>query len=214
MSPRPLALGLVALALLVGACDDTGPSADGGTSTTIEGSPTIRPELRGSDDAVLVVGDSLTVGAIELGELERRLGGAGFDDVVLVAEEGRDAAWGLEQIEAFDAVPPLVVVELGTNRSANPAGFADVVAEIVTALQARGARHIAWVTPVHAADDRYRDKIDLLEAAGGIDVVADWAEVVHDDPDLIGSDGLHPTEEGYGRLAQFLTATAGDLAAV
>jgi lysophospholipase L1-like esterase len=214
MTPRRSALGLVALALLVGAGDDpTVDDAVATTSTTAEGSPTIRPELIGADDAVLFVGDSLTVGATDIGGLEDRLHAAGFDDVDVIAEEGRDAAWGLGEIEALQSVPPLVVVELGTNRSANPAGFPEVVDEIVAALHARGALHIAWVTPVFASDERYRDKADLLEQAEGIDLIGRWDAPVHDDPGIISSDGLHPTEAGYGRLARFLATTASDLAA-
>lgn len=214
MPPRRSVLGAVALALLLVACDD--PTIDGAvdpaTATTAEGSPTIRPELSGADDAVLVVGDSLTVGASSMGGLEDRLRAAGFDDIQVIAEEGRDAAWGLGEIEALEAVPATVVVELGTNRSANPEGFPEVVAEIVAALRARGAVHVAWITPVFATDDRYQEKVDVLEAADGIDLVGDWAEVVHDDPTIVSGDGLHPTEPGYGRLARFLADTAADVA--
>jgi hypothetical protein len=215
MPPRRSVLGAVALVLLLVACDD--PTVDGAvdpaaTATTAEGSPTIRPELTGADDAVLVLGDSLTVGASTMGGLEGRLRGAGFDEVEVIAEEGRDTDWGLGEVEALDAVPPTVVVALGTNRSANPDGFAEVVAEVVAALRARGAVRIAWITPVFATDDRYQEKIDVLEAADGIDLVADWAEVVHDDPAIVSGDGLHPTEPGYGRLARFLADAAADVA--
>ena len=212
MSPRRLALGIVAIALLLAACDDD-PTISGVTSTTGAGSPTVRPELTGADDAVLLVGDSLTVGASSMGGLDALLRAAGFDHVQVIAQEGRDANWGLAEIEALDAVAPLVVVELGTNRSANPAGFPEVVDEIVAALRARGAVEIAWVTPVFATDDRYEEKADIIEAADGIDLVADWAEVVRDDPTIMSSDGLHPTEPGYGHLARFLTETAVELAA-
>lgn len=210
MSPRRPVLGLVVVALLLTACG--GRSSGAATSTTVEGSPTIRPELAGADDTVLVIGDSLTVGARTMGGLDGRLRAVGFDDVQVIAEEGRDATWGLEQIEALPAVPPLVVVELGTNRSANPAGFPEVVDAIIAALRARGAVEIAWVTPVFATDDRYQEKADIIESAAGIDLVADWAAVVRDDPAIMSSDGLHPTEPGYGQLAEFLAEAAADLA--
>lgn len=184
-----------------------GEPADGDEPTT-----TVVPALAGEGDAVLFLGDSLTVGAADIGGLRVRLRRAGFEEVDVIAEEGRDPTWGLQQVEALDAVPPLVVVELGTNRSANPIGFAEVVDEIVVAFRDRGAQRIAWVTPVYATDDRYRDKADLLEAAPGIDVVAAWDEVVHADPTIIGTDGLHPTEPGYTRLARFYATTAVDLA--
>lgn len=216
MRSRPLAtlaaLVAVAAAGALAACGGAGSTATDRTTTSAGGSATVRPALQGADDAVLVVGDSLTVGARDIGGLDGRLRAAGFDTVEVIAQEGRDAAWGLEQIEALTSVPPLVVVELGTNRSANPAGFAEVVDAVVAALVDRGARRIAWVTPVHAADDRYRDKIEIIEAAGGIELVADWAAVVQEDPGLVTADGLHPTEAGYGRLADFLVDAAADLA--
>lgn len=179
------------------------------TTTTV----TVLPELLGAADRLLVVGDSLSLGAAGIGDLEGRLHRSGFDDVEIIAEQGRDPAWGLEQIEALDVVPSLVVVELGTNRSANPVGFAGEVDAITAALRERGAERIAWITPAFATDDRYQDKIDVLRAAAGIDVVAAWDAVVHGDPTLIGSDGLHPTEAGYATLARFLAETASDLAA-
>lgn len=217
VSPRRLFLGLGALALLLTACDDD-PTIDGtiapaATSTTAaDVEPTIPEALTGTDDAVLVVGDSLTVGASAMGALEDRLRAVGFEEVEVIAEEGRDTAWGLGEIEALAQVPPVVVVELGTNRSANPAGFPEVVADVVAALRARGAAHIAWLTPVFATDDRYQEKIDVLEAADGIDLLADWARVVHDDPAIVSTDGLHPTEPGYARLARFLATTAAAVA--
>jgi lysophospholipase L1-like esterase len=236
MRLRSLLLAVVALAgVLTGGC---GSRADPGTTETghagqadgvadgdvdvasgggsaasgDDPTPTVVPALAGAGDAVLFLGDSLTVGAADIGALRVRLRRVGFEEVDVVAEEGRDPTWGLQQVEALDAVPPLVVVELGTNRSASPIGFAEVVDEIVVALRDRGAQRIAWVTPVYATDDRYRDKADLLEAAPGIDLVATWDEVVHADPTIVGTDGLHPTEAGYTRLARFYAATAVGLA--
>lgn len=207
---RGAVAGLVALALLVGCTEVAPPSGvdvDDPDSTT-----TIRPQLRDEDDRVLVLGDSLTVGADLFGDLERQLRRAGFDDVAIIAEEGRDTSWGIEQVEELETVPDLVVVELGTNPDDDSAGFAELVSSLVVALRTRGAERIAWLTPVHGSDDRYDDKVAIISSAAGIDLVADWATIVHDDPRRLAVDGLHPTEAGYGDLADFLVDTAADLA--
>jgi lysophospholipase L1-like esterase len=163
-------------------------------------------------DAVLVLGDSLTNGARRFGELGRRLRQDGFDDVTVIAEDGRDVSWAIDEITDRDAVAPIVVVELGTNPSAAVAGFADGVVELLAALRSRGAEHIAWLTPAHGRDDRYDEKVAVLSITPGIDLVADWASLVRDDPRRLAADGLHPTEDGYTDLARFLADTASELA--
>ncbi|MGH9138419.1 MAG: SGNH/GDSL hydrolase family protein [Acidimicrobiales bacterium] len=174
-----------------------------------EASPAAGPD-RG---AVMVIGDSLTVGAGAEGGLDERLRAHGFDPAV-VAVPGQDVSWGLDEVVARTSVPSLVIVELGTNPDANVAGFAEQVNALVAALRDHGAEHIAWLTPIHTVIRRYEDKIDVLEAAAaaGAIVVADWRAVVVDHPEWMSRDGIHYTTEGYEALARFLTATAVDLA--
>lgn len=195
----------VLLLLSVTACDTADPEASAG-------SPTLRPEVRGDADSVLVIGDSLVHGADRFGDLADGLDAAGFETVEIVAEVGRDTRWGIEQVTGRDAVPEVVVVELGTNPGANPDGFAELASELVVALRERGAERIAWVTPVHARDDRYDEKSEILSTTPGIDLVADWGSRVRDDPRRLASDGLHPTEEGYVELAGFLVDSAASVA--
>lgn len=206
----PAVAALLLLAACGGQVDAADPATTLGDATDATG--TVVPALRDDDDAVLVVGDSLTNGAAIFGDLERRLARAGFDDVAVVAEDGRDVRWALAVVDGLDEVPPLVVVELGTNPGPDPSGFARGVRDLVSALRSRGAVRIAWLTPVHGRDDRYDDKVAILEGAEGIDEVADWASVVQDDPRRLAADGLHPTEDGYTDLARFLVRTAVQLA--
>jgi hypothetical protein len=208
-------LVVAALVLLPVACGSSVDAADDPfptVATITDATGTIVPALREDDDAVLVVGDSLTHGASLFGELDDRLERAGFDDVEVVAEDGRDVLWAIEEVEALDEVPSLVVLELGTNPGPSTAGFADDVDELVATLRSRGAVRIAWLTPVHGRDDRYDDKVAILEGTEGIDVVADWASIAQDDPRRLAADGLHPTEDGYADLARFLVVTAVELA--
>jgi lysophospholipase L1-like esterase len=206
----------VVLLLVVAGCTASGDGAAGGTTAVdvvgATDNATIRPELVGDADGILLLGDSLTVGADQFGHVEQQLRQTGFEEVAIVADEGRDTLWGIEQVAEMASVPGLVVVELGTNPDADPVGFEQQVSQLVADLRAKGAERIAWLTPAHGRDDRYDDKAAILAAAVGIDVLADWATIVHDDPRRFASDGFHPTEEGYGDLAAFLVDTAATLA--
>jgi lysophospholipase L1-like esterase len=174
--------------------------------------PTVRPRGERVDPAgVLVLGDSLTNGAQLFGDLGDRLADAGFDDVTVVAQDARDTEWGIRQVRRRESVPPVVVVELGTNPGPETDGYQAAVTTMVDELRRRGAEEILWVTPVHARDDRYDDKVDILRATPGLEVL-DWASAVHDDPRRLAADGLHPTEPGYGILAEFLTEAAVEAA--
>jgi lysophospholipase L1-like esterase len=208
-------LPLVVVALALGACtaDEPGGSpAAGSGGGDGRDNPTVRPELAGDADTVLVMGDSLVNGARLFGDLGDRLDAAGFESLEIVAEDGRGPEWAIDQIEDMDSVPEVVVIELGTNPDADPDGFAEIAATLVTALRDRGAERIAWLTPVHARDDRYEEKAAILASTPGIDQVADWASVVRDDPRRLAADGLHPTQAGYVDLAEFLVETAASLA--
>jgi lysophospholipase L1-like esterase len=221
LAPARLAL-LVLLALAPLACGGAedgradragGPPFErdaetGTTDTTVRS----RPRLRDETDSVLVLGDSLTNGARLFGDLGDRLDASGFDELEIVAVDGVDTPWGLATIEERDRVPEIVIVELGTNPDAEEDGFQEAAEALVVALRERGAERIAWITPVHGRDDRYDDKVAILESLDDLDTVADWAAEVRRNPRRLAADGLHPTEEGYADLAEFMTDTAVDLA--
>jgi lysophospholipase L1-like esterase len=218
---RPV-LPVLLVALTLGAGSGMACSADEPAGSPAEGAgsgpradtdnPTVRPHLAGSADTVLVIGDSLVNGARLFGDLGDRLDAAGFEGLEIVAEDGRDPAWGVEQVEDMDEVPEVVVIELGTNPDADPDGFAETATTLVAALRARGAERIAWLTPVHARDGRYDEKVAILAAVPGLDEIADWASVVRDDPRRLAADGLHPTRDGYSDLAEFVVDVAASLA--
>jgi lysophospholipase L1-like esterase len=191
---------------LAGGCAST--AAEPGQRFTAEDNPTVRPSPQAIDaGAVLVLGDSLTNGAQLFGDLGDRLDDAGFDDVAVLAQDGRDTDWGIRQVRRRESVPPVVVVELGTNPGPDTEGYKAAVATMIDELRLRGAEEIVWVTPVHGRDDRYDDKVAILQATPGI-AVADWASIAHDDPRRLAADGLHPTQDGYATLAEFLTDEA------
>ena len=195
--------GCVAVA---GGCTTT--SAEPDEAFHAEDNPTVRPRVQDVDaTGVLVVGDSLTNGATMFGDLEARLDDAGFDDVTVIAQDGRDTEWGIRQVRRRESVAPVAVIELGTNPGAQTEGYQESVTTMVEELRLRGAEEIVWVTPVFGRDDRYAEKDAILRSTPGVDVV-DWASVVHADPGRLAVDGLHPTEQGYATLAEFLTTAA------
>ncbi|MGQ0616037.1 MAG: SGNH/GDSL hydrolase family protein [Acidimicrobiia bacterium] len=163
---------------------------------------------------VLVVGDSLTVGAESDGRLSARLSQGGWSPE-LVAVSGQSTRWGVEQVRLRAQVPEVVVVELGTNPWSTVGTFPADVEAMLDALEARGARAVVWVTPV-AGDGtgRYDDKAEVLYDAAAEHpslVVADWRPVAGSHPEWFRSDGLHYTDEGNAGLARFMTDAVGSL---
>jgi lysophospholipase L1-like esterase len=217
---RPAAaLAVVASVAGLAACGSEGDASASPPDTTVTASTSTSsaPEGGGGPDGptddpgprrVMVLGDSLAAGALEATDLVDQLHDAGFDLVEVLAEQGEGLEWGLEVIEARAAVPEVVVVELGTNPSGDPTGFGPQVRTLLRLLRARGAEHIAWLTPAHRDEDRYEEKIAILRRVGDIDLLADWAAEAEANPDELVADGLHPSSEGYAELAEFLVDTA------
>jgi hypothetical protein len=195
--------------------DTAASTSTSSSSTTVPGGtdqpvdPHVEPAVR----RVMVLGDSLAAGALEATDLVDQLHGAGFDLVEVLAEPGEGPEWGIEQIAARAAVPEVVVVELGTNPSGDATGFGPQVRTLIRLLRARGAEHIAWLTPAHRDEDRYAEKIAILRRIDDIDLLADWAAEAEANPDELVADGLHPSSEGYAELAEFLVDTAVEVEA-
>jgi hypothetical protein len=153
---------------------------------------------------LLVLGDSLTVGARLYGGLGKALAAGGWEPEI-VAEDGRAVEWGLDQVRGRGAVPPVVVVGFGTNPGSAPDAFGDWVLEMVAELTDRGARTVLWWEPPAAgAADRGERAAALRAAAGGALVVPDWPAELARHADWLGPDGIHYTDAGYEGLADFI----------
>jgi lysophospholipase L1-like esterase len=193
---RRLVLAVGVAWLLVAACapvDEADPLAATTTTTRVPG-------------AVLVVGDSLTVGARDVGDLRGLLERDGWRAGV-IARTAAALDWGLERVESLDRVPEIAVVALGTNPGPTVRGFADEVDALLDALEARGARRVLWVAPHHADGRRYDAKVRVLyDAAEARPVVrvADWGVVAEEHPEWMDDDGIHLTDRGYAALARFI----------
>jgi lysophospholipase L1-like esterase len=159
--------------------------------------PTLRARARHSG-SVLIVGDSLLVGANKFG-LSTMLAADGRE-VEVDADEGRSTTSGIAAVRGRPTVPGLAVVELGTNPSAALATFAEEVQQMLGALFERGALRVVWLTPHHRDDDRYNAKAQaLLDAARNESrlVLADWHEHAAGHEEWMRTDGLHYTDAGY-----------------
>jgi hypothetical protein len=182
---------------LVAACGGGGSSADSAEPLATVGAPEpTRP--------VLVIGDSLTVGADLWGDLVAVMAEDGWRAEV-VAEDGRDVRWGIEQVRDRDTVPDVVVVGLGTNPGGSAETFAADAATLVSELVARGADTVIWWPPGDVADRGRVARAEALRAAaGGPLVVPDWPGVLVAHPDWLSRDDIHLTDEGYAGLSAFL----------
>ena len=219
MGPR---VALVVLILLVGAGCGAGAGADNdgaaqdddaaadaenddraaGPASDREGTRT--GTTAASDRQLLLLGDSLTVGARLTGRLEATLRAAGWDPEI-VAEDGRSIEWAVAEVEDRSSVPSTVVVALGTNSAESVETFATDVAALVAALSDKGATTIVWLPPHDEEDDRYLERADALrDRAGGPLVVANWPAVLDAHPEWFGRDGIHYVEAGYLGMARFI----------
>jgi hypothetical protein len=155
---------------------------------------------------VTLVGDSLNVGIEPY--LPDALHGRRIDAHDLVGratDEGVDVLAGLGP-----RLAPVVVVSLGTNDApGTEANFGRLVRRAVELVGAD--RCLVWATIVRDGSPRAGFNDVLADAAtqnGNVRIV-DWASLVADAPELLASDAVHGTPDGYRRRAE-ATARAVD----
>lgn len=162
----------------------------------VENAPAMSP----NDAKVLVIGDSVALGA--KAEMESII-----PDVYVNAEESRGiekAVPILNQVAASGKIPQVVIVSLTTNERY----FSDDLMQgIVDA--ARGSR-VIFVTG-YAGPDQPRETQNeaIRNFANSHDNVyyADWWQIAHDDWDLMYADHIHLDIEGRSVFAQLLYNT-------
>lgn len=138
-----------------------------------------------SGDSVLIIGDSLTVGAEA--HLKKKIPGVEID-----AKVGRQYGEGLRILQQKDAHASTVFMLLGTNGAFS----ADDVAE---AKKAANDAQIILMT-VGGPGVSSSQSVNRVVKNSGLSFV-DWAQAVKEDPALIGSDGIHPTTAGSEKFA-------------
>jgi lysophospholipase L1-like esterase len=128
---------------------------------------------------LLVIGDSITVGARDIGLLPGLLETSGWN-AEIVAEVGVGTQWALQQVEQRQVVPRIVLVELGSNPS-----------PLLDDFEARDPT-------------RYAEKDAVIARVAGNRVqVSAWPTKLQQNPQWFG-DELHLTQEGYRALAEFM----------
>ncbi len=158
--------------------------------------------FQGGGDAVLVVGDSLEVGSGPY--LRGALAGVPVD---VDAEKGRSSAQGVGVLsERLGPEHGVIVFPLGTNDSpSNPNGLA---ASLAAVQQLAGGRCVVVATivrpPVRGVSVAGLNRVVEQFAGQTGAQVADWRAAVGAIPELLVSDRVHATGEGYGLRASLL----------
>jgi lysophospholipase L1-like esterase len=122
-------------------------------------------------------------------------------NVTVDAVIGRGSSGGITPAESLPAIPDVVVVELGVN-DVDVESFAANAQRILAAID--GAHLVVWVT-AHGPQP-VTDQVDraIFTMMGSIPngAILDWDRLVP--PELLGSDGVHPTSGQEGLLGSFL----------
>jgi lysophospholipase L1-like esterase len=122
-------------------------------------------------------------------------------NVTVDAVIGRSSSGGITPAESFLTTPNVVVVELGVN-DVDAESFAANAQRILTAV---GSAHlVVWVTahgPEPVTDQVNRAIVTMMGSIPN-GAILDWDRLVP--PELLGSDGVHPTSGQEGLLGSFL----------
>ena len=229
-----LGLGLLALA----ACTSTSSeAADGGAPPPLptiglgsdigqlSGGADVRAIDAGAVESIVMIGDSITVGATPA--LEAQFQQLGFDDVTIVAQQdkrigqsfgdnssGADIARFLAGEMDGSPEEQLWVVALGTNDISQYDDVEDVipVIESVLAPIPDGAP-VIWVNTYF--EDRPEDTADVnaaieqVIAERGNATIGPWSVYAPTDG-VLRSDGVHPNTEGAVVFASVVTSTVAN----
>lgn len=152
---------------------------------------------------VLVVGDSLEV--LTSPYLERYLPGV---PLTVNAEGGYNSYQILDLFkESYDPSQSVIVFDAGTND--NPA-YPQILAENLAAVAATVGDRCMVVPTVHGftvngVDNTGKNRVvETFAASHPGTQVPDWAGAVATHPELMQSDGLHPTPEGADYRARLI----------
>ena len=147
------------------------------------------------EGSVLLIGDSLTVGARK--QIEKAIPGVEID-----AKGGRQFIEGVKILQGKDTAAATIIMALGTN---GPFSQADVDA----VLKAAGGAKVVLTTVAGPKVPSASAVNPLVEANASKVVVADWAARVAQHPSYVGADGVHLTPAGMAAFAQMLGDAAG-----
>lgn len=187
----------------------------------LTGGAEIRQIDTGDVESVVMIGDSITVGAQPL--IEEQFSTLGFEAVSVVAQELKRTAVSFgdnssgADIAAFIASgedrgdDQLWVVALGTNDISQYASSDEVAVDVRSVLdQIPDEAPVVWINTYFAArpeeTSTVNAAIDQAMADRGNSIVARWDEIAGADGVLSG-DGVHPNADGSKVFAAFVTTT-------
>ncbi|HSV29391.1 MAG TPA: arylesterase [Candidatus Omnitrophota bacterium] len=176
-----------------------------------------------AETRILALGDSLTAGyglpaeAAFPAQLERALKAQGYDvRVINAGVSGDTSAGGLARLDwALADDPQIAIVELGANdglRGLAPAEMEKNLDAILTRLKAKGIKVIlaGMLAPPNYgrqyADD-YAKVFPRLARRHDVAFYPFFLDGIASDPKLNLPDGLHPTEQGVGRVVERILPT-------
>lgn len=213
---------IVALALLVVACDNT---ADRTLNRPFERSPERSNErpaeqpLGGPERRILAFGDSLFAGlgvGIENSypaQLEMALRAEGMNvRIVNAGVSGDTSAAGRQRLaftlDAQKPAPDLALLELGANDMLRALSPNETRANLAAMLDEFARRGIPVVLMGMRAPPNYgpefQREFDAIYAElgkrEGVTLVPFWLETIYQRPELFQADRLHPTTQGLGML--------------
>jgi len=198
-----LIAGMLAVIFFSGACGTAVRPTPHTAIATVEPTPDTSPFSPFNITPALIVGDSIMVGARDIGGLQGLLDRSGWN-AEIVAQVGAGLPWAIQQVEPRLVVPRIVVIEMGSNPSPQLGDFENELRQMLGDLVARGARHIIWIPPEGRDPTRYEEKDAVIAAAASNLVhVSGWPKLLEMNPQWFG-DELHLTEEGYHQLANFV----------
>ncbi len=176
---------------------------------------TAAPQAEGAK--VVVIGDSLAAGLGLPADqawpavLERSLLGAGISvRVTNAGVSGDTTAGGLSRLEwQLRQKPDVVVIELGGNdmlRGQSPEGIQNNLEQICQAALNAGSKVVlVGMTAPETQGPEAKSAFDAIYPAIasklGVTLVPGFLDPVLQHPELLQSDGLHPTAQGHERLA-------------
>lgn len=172
---------------------ETGPAGRGGVEA-----------LALDATEVVLVGDSLAEGASA--GLATILESAGVP-LRVDARSGRGTAEGARALEAMAVAPgAVVVVILGTNDAEDREEAVRNVRAVAEAVPT--GVPIRWIDVARRDADVVNEVLEAVAAMDPDLEVLAWSSVVADNPDMVVSDGIHFTAQGYATLAAFIAAEA------
>ncbi|BAN04150.1 GDSL-type esterase/lipase family protein [Ilumatobacter coccineus] len=192
---------------------------------SISGSAEVRAIDTGSVDSIVMIGDSITVGASPY--LEEQFEQLGFADVSINAQTGKrigvtfgDNASGADIAEFIaaglesDPEETLWVVALGTNDIGQYNDTDEVAAEIDEILDPiPDGAPLIWVNTYFGdrpeATAEVNEAIESRLTARGNATIGRWSELAPTEG-VLRSDGIHPGDEGAKVFANLVTTTVAN----